>query len=197
MGVIESPSAMSAYSTWLKVEGLVYMGVFFVVYYVKIGLAWHNAGEPFVISDIKFHPYWNMITIPWYSVLGLCLFCASFDPASHKLLLSYAMWGANFTHGVVAAFSVLYAPKAVAPHYVGPSILGEIPETMWGLYQYDKVVAVTLWFTLFLVNLYFAKAYFGSYLLPWAVGGGKGKVSPPTSARSDASDTPLVGGVKK
>ena len=61
---------------------------------------------------------------------------------------------------------------------------------MFGLYQYDKIVAVTLWFSLFAINLGFAKAYFGSFLLPWAVEGGKGKVSPPTS---DRSDTPLVG----
>ena len=73
MGAMDlpSPSSLSAYSAWLKIEGLVYMTVFFVVYYVKIGLAWHDAGEPFVISDIKFHPYWNMITIPWYGVLGV------------------------------------------------------------------------------------------------------------------------------
>ena len=61
---VPTPSALKAYSTWLKIEGLVYMGVFFVVYYVKIGLAWHDAGEPFVISDIKFHPYWNMARAP-------------------------------------------------------------------------------------------------------------------------------------
>ena len=65
----------------------------------------------------------------------------------------------------------------------------DIPASMYGLYQYDKVVAVALWFSLFAVNLYFAKAFFGSSLLPWSVSSGKGKVSPPTSDRSDA---PLV-----
>jgi len=195
MGAMEvpTPAAMNAYSQWLKLEGLVYMTVFFVVYYVKIGLAWHDAGTPFVISDIKFHPYWNMITIPWYGVLGLCLFCASYDPAGNKLLLSYTMWGANFCHGVVATSSVFNAPASIAPHYVGPSLLGDIPAEMWGLYQYDKVVAVGLWFSLFAVNIVFSRSYFGSILLPWEVISGKGKVSPPASDRSDASDKPLVG----
>ena len=188
MGAMDVPtsSAMRAYSIWLKLEGLVYMTVFFVVYYVKIGLAWHDAGEPFVISDIKYHPYWNMITIPWYGVLGLCLFCASYDPSGNKLLLSYTMWGANFMHGVVATSSVFNAPASIAPHYVGPSILGDIPAEVYGFYQYDKIVAVALWFTLFAVNAYFAKSFFGSFLLPWdLVGDMKAKVSPPASDRSD------------
>ena len=194
MTMIELPTsaALSAYTTWLKIEGLVYMGVFFVVYYIKIGLAWHDAGAPFVLSDIKFHPYWNMITIPWYGVLGLCLYCASFDPAANKLLLSYTMWGANFAHGIVATSSLFNGVPTTAPHYIGPSLIGDIPESMFGLYQYDKLfAAIPLWFGLFLINLCFAKKYLGSALLPWDVKTA-GKISPPASDRSDSSDVPLV-----
>ena len=53
MTIVDVPTGMSAYSTWLKIEGLVYMGVFFVVYYVKIGLAWHDAGTPFSIPQLS------------------------------------------------------------------------------------------------------------------------------------------------
>ena len=183
---------MTGYSTWLKLEGAIFMTVFFVVYYIKIGLAWHDAGTPFSWSDNKYHPYWNMITIPWYGVLGLCLYCASFDPAANKLLLSYTMWGANFAHGIVATSSLFNGVPTTAPHYVGPSLIGDIPESMFGLYQYDKLfAAIPLWFGLFLINLCFAKKYLGSALLPWDVKTA-GKISPPASDRSDSSDVPLV-----
>ena len=97
------------------------------------------------------------------------------------------MWGANFTHGVVATSAVFFNEDdsvvgqgrrdkgvvlvpATAPHYIGPSVLGDIPHSMFGLYQYDKLfAAVPLWFALFAINLYFAKAIFGSALLPWTL----------------------------
>merc|ERR1719424_2524789 len=87
------PPHMTSYSTWLKLKGCVYMSLPVAAYFVKIGLAWHDAGEPFSFTGVKFHPYWNMILGPWYVMLGLCLFVASADPAAHKLLLSYDMWG--------------------------------------------------------------------------------------------------------
>ena len=42
------------YSIWLKIQGNIYAGIFFVTYFVKWGVAWHDAGEPFNLTDVKF-----------------------------------------------------------------------------------------------------------------------------------------------
>ena len=47
---------LGAYSTWLKIEGIVYMSLPVAAYFVKIGLAWHDAGPPFSFTGVKFHP---------------------------------------------------------------------------------------------------------------------------------------------
>ena len=44
MTIMEIPTKpLSGYATWLKVEGLVYMGLPLAAYFVKTGLAWHDA----------------------------------------------------------------------------------------------------------------------------------------------------------
>ena len=95
---------MRRYSYFLKFEGQVFGGIFFVAYFIKWGVAWHYAGDPFDITGdngIKFSAYWNMILII-YTSLGVYLTLASFDPVFYKPLLSWAMWGGNFCHGIVA-----------------------------------------------------------------------------------------------
>merc|ERR1719454_1644271 len=54
-----SPS--TSQQIWMKINGPVYMGLPFLAYGVKFGLTWHDAGAPLTISDLKFHPYYNMI----------------------------------------------------------------------------------------------------------------------------------------
>ena len=68
-----------------------------------------------------------MILGPWYAMLGICLVIASFEPAAHKLLLSYTMWGANLLHGLVATSSCFFATPPGVSHYIGPSIIGAPP----------------------------------------------------------------------
>ena len=46
----------------------------------------------------------------------------------------------------------------------------EIPETVFGLKNGDKFVAVCIWFGNFAITRYFAGVAFGSALLPWNVG---------------------------
>ena len=50
------PPTLKSYSLWLKIEGVVYMGLPVAAYFVKTGLAWHDAGPPFTFSGVKFHP---------------------------------------------------------------------------------------------------------------------------------------------
>jgi len=156
----------AAYSVWLKINGLLFMGISAVAYGVKFGLVWHDAGKPLVFSDLKFHPYYNMILVI-YTVLGFYIFRASFNPAKNKVLLSFAMYGSNFAHGLIATIAVF---NHFAPTYVGPSMFGYIPEKMFGLTNWDKLfVACPFWFVLGFINFSFAKAVFGSSLLPWQV----------------------------
>ena len=68
-----------------------------------------------------------MILGPWYAMLGLCVFMASSDPSSHKLLLSWAMWCSNFLHGLVATSSCFFSTPPGVSHYIGPSIIGAPP----------------------------------------------------------------------
>ena len=72
-------------------------------------------------------------------------------------------------------------------------LAGDIPPTIFGLAHGDKLLgAVPTWFTLFTINAYFAHKHFGSLLLPWDVPNRSGKVSPPTTDRSDTSETELM-----
>mmetsp|Transcript_54752 Transcript_54752/g.123289 ORF Transcript_54752/g.123289 Transcript_54752/m.123289 type:complete len:346 (+) Transcript_54752:66-1103(+) len=158
---------MKNYSIWLKVNGLLFMGISVVAYGVKFGLVWHDAGKPLVLSDLKFHPYYNMI-LTIYTVLGFYVFQASADPAKFKPLLSFLMYGSQLAHGIIATLAVF---AHFEPTYVGPSIFGVIPAEMFGLTNWDKLfVACPFWLVLFGINLYFAKAALGSPLLPWQVG---------------------------
>ena len=80
-------------------------------------------------------------------------------------------------------------------HPCSRRLAGEIPKTVFGLANGDKLLgAVPTWLALFAINLYFAKTYFGSLLLPWDIKSTKGKVSPPTTDRSDTSETELLSG---
>eukprot|EP00404_Azadinium_spinosum_P056275 CAMPEP_0180796048 /NCGR_PEP_ID=MMETSP1038_2-20121128/56557_1 /TAXON_ID=632150 /ORGANISM="Azadinium spinosum, Strain 3D9" /LENGTH=193 /DNA_ID=CAMNT_0022835073 /DNA_START=19 /DNA_END=597 /DNA_ORIENTATION=+ len=105
MGLLDTPPDadfwMKAYSYFLKFEGNVFLGIFFVAYILKWGVAWHDAGDPFNLTDIKFSAYWDMILII-YTTLGFYIVQASLDPNNFKPLLSWAMWGGNFAHGCVA-----------------------------------------------------------------------------------------------
>ena len=45
---------LKRYSYWLKFEGNLFMGIFFVGYLIKWGVAWHDAGTMWSLSDVKF-----------------------------------------------------------------------------------------------------------------------------------------------
>jgi len=159
-------SPPSAQKVWLKIIGTVMMSIVAVAYGFKFGATWHDAGAPFVLSDIKFHPYYNMIII-LYTVAGFYLLMASQDPAQCKSLISYAIYGLGFAHCTIALLAIFggFPPMG----YWGPSVFGDIPVTLWGLNNWDKLfVAVPTWFTIGAGNLFFAKKDLGSYLLPWA-----------------------------
>ena len=163
MGPLDTPPDanvwMKAYSYFLKLEGNIFLGIFPVGYVLKWGVAWHDAGDPFNLTDIEFSAYWDMILII-YTTLGFYLFQASFDPASFKPLLSWAMWGGNFAHGCVA-FAHCFADKDKAWSKYQQDTLG-------GTLNMDKMfVAVPLWFGCWAANLFFAKKVFGCFLLPW------------------------------
>ena len=70
----------AGYSLFLKFQSSVFGGIFFVGYFVKFGVAWHDAGAPFVVNDIKFSAYWDMILII-YTTLGFYYFQASKNPS--------------------------------------------------------------------------------------------------------------------
>ena len=108
----------------------------------------------------------NMI-LTVYAVLGFYTFLASFNPAAHKSLLSFGAWGGQLAHAVIATFAIF---SDDTPVYSGPSMFGEIPETVFGLTHWSNIfVDVPLLYVMFAINLYFFKACFGSYLLPWQV----------------------------
>jgi len=163
MGLLDTPPNadkwMRLYSYFLKFEGNVFLGIFVVAYILKWGVAWHDAGDPFNLGDIKFSAYWDMILII-YTSLGFYLFMASFDPASFKPLLSWAMWGGNFCHGIVAFIHCLTDVDKPWSKYQN--------DTLGGTRNLDKLfVAVPLWFGMWAANLFFVKKVFGSFLLPW------------------------------
>ena len=40
----------------LKLQGLIFATIFPFGYFLKFGVAWHDAGQPFNLTDVKFHP---------------------------------------------------------------------------------------------------------------------------------------------
>lgn len=162
MGAV-APPELSGQQLWLKVNGALFMGLGFLAYGVKVGLTWHNAGAPFGWHDLVLHPYYNMIIV-LYTVVGFYVFKMANDPAAHKSLLSYVIWGMCFAHGLIATIAVF---SNYAPAYSGPSVFGNIPKTVWGFTNWDKLfVACPTWFGLGTINLVFAKKFLGTYLLP-------------------------------
>jgi hypothetical protein len=151
----------AGYSLFLKFQSSVFGGIFFVGYFVKFGVAWHDAGAPFVVNDIKFSAYWDMILII-YTTLGFYYFQASTNPSGYKPLLSWSMWGGNLCHGIVALIHCFDGdgPQAASARYQ--------TEAFGGNLNMDKLIlAVPLWFGMFAANLYFTNKCFGSSLLPW------------------------------
>mmetsp|Transcript_63190 Transcript_63190/g.105123 ORF Transcript_63190/g.105123 Transcript_63190/m.105123 type:complete len:172 (+) Transcript_63190:18-533(+) len=152
------------YSVVLKIQALVFATIFPVGYFIKFGVAWHDAGQPFNVFDVKFHPYWNMILII-YTGIGCFLFMASRDIIKFKVFLSFCTWVAFFAHGCVATVAVLTSDT---PNYVGLGVFGEsYPETYFSLKNGDKVLALAIWFGNFAVGLYFSLKVFGHANLPW------------------------------
>jgi len=150
---------------WLKINGVLYLGLGLVAYGVKFGLTWHDAGKPFTISDLKFHPYYNMIII-LYFCMGPYLLLASVDPAQCKSLLSYTIWAMGFAHGLIATLAVFSQFEPLG--YYGPSVFGDIPTAVGGINNWDKLIlACPTWFLLGFTSLYFARRSLGSYLFPW------------------------------
>ena len=92
MGLMDVPRGtnkmMTYYSYFLKLQGASFISFPMMVYYVKFGLVWHDAGEPLNAADTNFNLYMNMI-LTVYAVMGVYIFCASFDPAKSKLFLSF------------------------------------------------------------------------------------------------------------
>lgn len=127
-----------------------------------------------------------------YVSLGVYLQFASYNPSACKPLLSWAAWGANFCHGVIAFLAVFTGQdyESVQLAHLGGTY-NATGDGKWsgGLGpNWDKLfVAVPLWFTLFAVNLFFFKKCWGSYLLPWdpIVMGGPAGTNVVPSAASD------------
>jgi len=155
---------MTYYSYFLKFQGFSFITFIFMAYFVKFGVVWHDAGAPLSLADLKPHPYMNMILMV-YAVMGFYMFLASFDPAKYKFFLSFATWGGEIFHGIIALFALIYDR---GHSYAGPSILGEIPADLWGISHWSNMfVDVPLLFGLGGANLYFYWKCFGSLGLPW------------------------------
>lgn len=154
---------MKYYSHFLKFEAQVFLGIFFVGYLLKWGVAWHDAGDVMSFGNVKFSAYWDMILII-YTGFGFYLFQASFDPDKFRPFLSFGMWIANFAHGVVAfAHCFDKQDSGSTPTSTPPSMKYGL-----GSRNMDKMLlAVPLWFGMWSLNLLFAKKAFGTFLLPW------------------------------
>lgn len=167
MGVMDVPAgsdAMKNLSLYLKVEALVFISILPFAYTLKVGVAWHDAGPPLDITDVKFHPYWNML-LGLYTGLGVYQLFASFNPEKFKVLLSFSIYVMRFTHGVIALIACF---SNFSPSYTGPSVIGELPATYMGFTNIDKLfVAVPIWLGTGSLMLYFCVKAFGSTLLPW------------------------------
>ena len=85
MGFFDTPETddpwLKRYSLFLKFEGQVFGGIIVVAYFLKRGVAWHDAGQPFTVTDISFSAYWDMILII-YTTFGIWITQASFDPVA-------------------------------------------------------------------------------------------------------------------
>merc|ERR1712086_844380 len=165
MGVpMEGPTRM--YSYYLKVQAAFWIPIFVVGYTLKWGVAWHDAGvplEPFWTA--KFHPYWNMIMVV-YTGVGYFSLLASYNPLKYKILLSFFTWVTLFLHGCVALIAVF---TSQTDNYVGPILGGmiDIPPTLFGLKNGDKLAVVAAWFGMAFANVYFMAKVFGDLNLPW------------------------------
>jgi hypothetical protein len=196
---------LPADSYFLKFEGQVFAGIFFVGYLVKWGVAWHDAGKIFDLTSVKFSAvyarrprrtdvhaqsesprvrpafaqYWDMILI-LYTGLGIFLTIGSVDPQTFKPLLSWSMWVANLAHGIVAFIHCFTDRDQYGLNGPGES---NADAHFGGFNNLDKLfIAVPLWFGMFFGNLYFSKKCFGDCNLPWnlvnAQGGTKVQVQP-------------------
>jgi len=175
-------SSQTSQQIWLKVNGVVFICLPFLAYYVKVGLTWHDAGAPLTISDLKFHPYYNMIIMLYFVMGPYLIFQVSPDPSKHKVLLSYLIYGMCFAHGIIATLAVFAHFEPMG--YYGPSVFGDIPETWHGLNNWDKLLlACPTWFTLGFINLFFAKKDLDSFLLPWQVVTATAGETPPLSSQ--------------
>ena len=58
MGLMAVPKDkyLKYYSYVLKLQGLIFATIFPFGYFLKFGVAWHDAGQPFNLTDVKFHP---------------------------------------------------------------------------------------------------------------------------------------------
>lgn len=165
MGFFDTPETddpwLKRYSLFLKFEGQVFGGIIVVAYFLKWGVAWHDAGQPFTVTDISFSAYWDMILII-YTTFGIWITQASFDPVAFKPLLSWGMWGGNFCHDVVAFVHCFdgNGPNKAATAYAKAAFGSKL--------NIDKLlIAVPLWFGMWAANLFFFKKCFGNYGLPY------------------------------
>ena len=114
MGVMDVPAgsdAMKNLSLYLKFEALVFISILPFAYTLKVGVAWHDAGPPLDITDVKFHPYWNML-LGLYTGLGVYQLFASFNPEKFKVLLSFSIYVMRFTRAFIL---LLVCPAPLLP----------------------------------------------------------------------------------
>merc|ERR1711998_22252 len=165
MGFFDVPEGsfwLKATSVVCKIEGLVLITLPFTAYWIKWGVAWHDAGTPWHLDDVKFNAYWNMIMII-YASSGFYLCMASYNPARYKSFFSWLMWGGNLGHGIVATVAVFTTNYASSAHEDWLKWGTDSPNG-------DKMfVAIPIWFGSFLTHLTLAKMSYDSYLFPWDI----------------------------
>ena len=154
------------YSYWLKLEANVYLGLPFVASRLAssrqaLRFHWrlrisrqrkhrHIQSWLHTLEFVLEHDHHFIL------VARLFLLAASLDPPKHKALLGYSMWGSNFAHGIIATLAVFTDTNDY-----------QYQKAIGGFRNLDKLfVAVPVWFGLFFINRYFAKAVFGEVLLP-------------------------------
>ena len=101
-----------------------------------------------------------------YAVLGMYMYKIGKDPAAHKALIGFVIWG-NFAHLVVLFFAVAFDDVT---SYAGPTMMGiELPAKMFGIAHWQNVspigdVPLMILFTF--GDLFLAYKAFGSMLSP-------------------------------
>ena len=111
MGLIDIPKdSNEKYLTIATiVEGVGYISFAPMVYGLKIGYVWHDAG-PILGFPIKTNGYLNMILCVYFTVGIFLLRTAKAGVKKNALLLSMNAWALQFTHAVAMLVNMFFLP---------------------------------------------------------------------------------------